>query len=130
MNTVTQSSKGNVMLPSVRPANGSHGGENAGDVAQVPSAIDLADECLASGYGPPAGGAASLDFATMQPIAMQLAKHPTRDSTRFQRGGRGVGASCAANTYNAFPSRKINCNALTPSRPVDHAERQPGVSTD
>ena len=110
MKTVTQSVTANVMLPSVRPANGSHGGENAGDVAQVPSAIDLTGECLASGYGPPAFIAASLDFTTMQPLSLRLAKHTARDSTPFQRGGRGVGASCAANTYNTFPSRKINCN--------------------
>jgi hypothetical protein len=110
MSTVTQSNTANVMLPSVWPENGSHGGENAGDVAQVPGAIDLSGECLASGYEPPASGAESLEFATMPPLALRLAKHPARTGPRFQRGGRGVSASCAANTYNTFAAWKINYN--------------------
>jgi len=89
MSTVTQSATANVMLPSVRPANGSHGGENAADVAQVLGVIEMAGECLASGYGPPAVNAGRLDFTAMRTLALQLAKHTTRNGTRFQRGGEG-----------------------------------------
>jgi hypothetical protein len=124
MRTVTQSTKGTVMLAAFRPANGSHAEENAGDVAQVRGMIDLANKCPASGYGPPASYAISLEFAMMEPIGAQLAKHSALASTHNQRGGRGSGASCAANTYNTFPSRKINYNALTPSRWIS-AEQQP-----
>lgn len=116
MKSVTQTTAYNVAAPGSRSANGSHAGENVGDAAEV---LDLAAKRSPSGYEPLFHGARGLDFAWIASHCPRLAKQWPRTGTRFQRGGRGSGASRDANTHDAFAPWKNIHNALTPSRAVD-----------
>ena len=127
MKVVTQSTTNNVMLPAGRPANGSHAGENVGDAAEV---LDWSAKRSPSGYEPLFHGAGSLDFTWIVAHCLRLAKQWPRTGPRFQRGGRGSSASCAANTHDAFAPWNNIHNALTPSGRWIYAEQQPRVSTD